>query len=68
MDDSAKLQKETDILQKMVVCKLIKKSILQHYHKALKNARTYLHLEPTKATSSWKIEANQMQFPEPHDK
>ena len=41
MDDAAKLQKETEYKQqKMIVRKLIKKSNMQHYHEALKNART----------------------------
>ena len=70
MDDTAKLQKGTEYKQKMIVCKLIKKLKMQHYHEALNNAgkKSLRHLEPTKATSSWKIEAKQMQFPEHHHK
>ena len=45
---------------------------MQRYHEALKNARTNpkdtWHLLRTKAIISWKIEAKQMQFPEPHHK
>ena len=42
---------------------------MQHYQEALNNARKHpKHQEPTKTTSTWKIEANQMQFPEPHHK
>ena len=69
VDDTAKLQKETEYKQqKMIVRRLIKKSKMQHYHEALNNSRkiSLRHLKPTKATSTWKIEANQMEFPEPH--
>ena len=70
MEDNAKLQKETELIQqKMIVRKLIKKSKMQHYHEALNNARKNARqLEPTKATSTLKIEAKQMEFPEPHQK
>ena len=59
VDDDDKLQKETEYKQpKMIVRKLIKKSKMQHYHEALNNAKKSLtQLEPTKATSTWKIEA-----------
>ena len=68
-DDDAKLQKETEYKQqKMIIRKLIKKSKMQHYHEALNNARKNPNVEPTKATSTWTIEAKQMQFPEPHRK
>ena len=46
---------------------MIKKSKMQHYHEALKNAKDAC-MVPTKAASSWKIEAKQMNFPEPHHK
>ena len=64
MEDTAKLGNETEYKQqKMMIRKLIKQSKIQHYHEALNNARKILKsLEPTKATSSWKIEANQIQF------
>ena len=40
VDDTAKLQKETEYKQqKIIVRKLIKKSKMQHYHEALNNAR-----------------------------
>ena len=40
VEDTAKLQKETEYKQqKIIVRKLIKKSEMQHYHEALNNAR-----------------------------
>ena len=41
MDDAAKLQKEKEYKQyKIIVRKLVKRSKMQHYHKAVKKART----------------------------
>ena len=43
MEDTAKLQKETEYKQqKIIVRKLIKKSKMQHYHEALNNAKKIL--------------------------
>ena len=43
---------------------------MQHSHEALNNAKNILKTPGTyyKATSTWKIEAKQMQFPEPNYK
>ena len=42
VEDTAKRQKETEYKQqKMIVCKLIKKSKMQHYHETLNNARNF---------------------------
>ena len=71
--DTDKQQKETEYKQqKMIVRKRITKSKMQHYHEELlenakKNPKDTWNLL-RQQSSTWKIEAKQMQFPEPHQK